>query len=367
MRLTKTEVQKMTHKRVTPRLTVQVGQYEFASPELRGAPIGNGTNWTVGVILQHNIEVVLSRHNKSHALRKKKVSYRTMQNRAYDIKQSGWLLIKRGDNPSCALTGKAMRLMLPTNITRKHVLKLTHAWESNPALSVGTVIQKLSTLRIFMRWMGRERVMEQLSSSDMFTNPELIKRSHVATTDKSWSGADVAKIIKAVSKENVHLARQLKLSHVFGMRTKESAMFRPRMDSDPEMKSIHIHRGTKNGKERTVLITTDEQRAVLAEAIASCYGVRGSMMPKHVHLKEWIKHCYYVLNKHGVSRKDGLVPHGLRHGFAHKLYKDQTGSTARVVEGGKANVNPLAHQVALLFVSNQLGHTRASITSVYGI
>jgi integrase len=83
--------------------------------------------------------------------------------------------------------------------------------------------------------------------------------------------------------------------------------------------------------------------------------------------KEWMKHRYYILNKHGVSRKEGFVTHGLRHGFAHKLYKNQTGSTARVVEGGKADVNPLADQVALLFVSNQLGHTRASITSAYGI
>jgi hypothetical protein len=53
----------------------------------------------------------------------------------------------------------------------------------------------------------------------------------------------------------------------------------------------------------------------------------------------------------GYSEKKGLsLTHGLRHNFTHKIYKDQTGSTAWAVEGRKIDVNPCS--VVCLYQTN---------------
>lgn len=349
----------------TPKLTVQVGQYIFAAPEMLNRPMGNGKRWSVGVILQHNIDVVLAWHNSTHSKRRKAVSYKTMQNRAYEIKQAGWLLIRRGLDEKCIITGRAMRIMLPTNFSKRHIIKLTRTWEANPALSAATIVEKKSILSVFMRWLGKERLMKQIEPHEFFATPELIKRVAVSNRDKSWLDADVDAMIKSVEKENRYLARQLRLSQHFGLRVKESMMFRPRQDIDLDLNIIHVRHGAKNGHKRTIQITTPEQIEILKDSIDNCSGNKQSMMPILAKLTAWRSHYYYVLNKHGIKRSNGIVPHGLRHEYAQNLYLQKTGQLPKSVTGLKPITDPFRDQVARLFISEQLGHSRASISSTY--
>jgi integrase len=350
----------------TPKLTVQVGLYTFASPEMLNRPMGgNGKRWSVGVILQHNIDVVLAHHNSTHSKRRKSVSYKTMQNRTYEIKQAGWLLVKKGINEDCILTGRAMRIMLPTNLTKRHIIKLTRTWEANPALSPATVVEKKSILSVFMRWLGKDRLMKQIQPHEFFVTPELIKRVAVSNMDKSWLDADVDAMIRGVEKENKYLARQLRLSQNFGLRVKESMLFRPHQDIDFELAIIHVRHGVKSGHKRTIQITTPEQVEVLKDAIVNCSGAKQSMMPIFAKLTAWRSHYYYILNKHGIKRSNGIVPHGLRHQFSQNLYLQKTGELPKSVTGQKPAVDSFRDQVARLFISDQLGHSRMSISSTY--
>lgn len=349
----------------TPKLTVTVGQYVFASPEMINRSMGNGKRWTTGVILQHNIDVVLAHHNSTHSKRRKAVSYKTMQNRAYEIKQAGWILIRRGLDEKCILTGRAMRIMLPTNFSKRHIIKLTRAWEANPALSPATIVEKKSILNVFMRWIGKDRLMKQIQPHEFFVTPELIKRVAISNLDKSWLDADVDAMIISVEKENKYLARQLRLSQYFGLRVKESMMFRPRQDVDFDLNIIHVRHGAKSGHKRTVQITTPEQVEVLKDAIVNCSGAKQSMMPIFARLTAWRSHYYYTLNKHGIRRSNGIVPHGLRHQYAQNLYIQKTGVLPKSVTGLKPITDPFRDQVARLFISAQLGHSRMSIASSY--
>lgn len=350
-----------------PKLTVKVGQYLFASPDMKNRRMESGKRWSGGVILQHNIDVVLSHHNNRHSKRKKVVSFSTMQKRAYEIKSAGWLLFTRGENETCRITHPPLRLLLPTNIGKRHILKLTHTWEQNPGLTPATIIQKLSIFRVFLSWLDKDHLLTQIPPAELFTNPELISRTLATTENKSWDKVDVESVIEAVGKENKYIARQLRLSHHFGMRVKESMMFRPHRDYDQIANMVHIRRGAKSGHQRSIKITNDAQRAILEDAMEHCAGVYGSMMPKRVKLKEWMKHYYYILNKHGISRSQGIVPHGLRHGFAHRIYEEQTGVKPRVTANEQLEIPLVKDQIARLFVSNQLGHSRQSISSAYGI
>lgn len=357
----------MYKKAKPPRLTVKVGDYVFASPDMLSRPIGNGKLWSKGIILQHNLEVILRHHNKRHAYRKKPVSYATMAKRAYEIKSAGWTLMRQGQNEHCPYSYPAKRIVIPTNMRRAHVLKLTRTWEADPSLSAATVMNKLSTLRTFFGWIGKSDLINSIKPDELFSNPELIKRTLIANSDKSWSSVNIDEIIDGIEKEDRHVAMQMRLSQQFGLRVKEAAMLRPKKDYLPEENTIHVHRGTKNGRQRSVLISTQEQQDVLNAAMAICNARNGSMFPPRYSLKQWMKHYYYIARKHGVTRKDGIVPHGLRHGFAHKLYLDKTGSTARVVDGGKKEITALHDQVSRLFISEQLGHSRKSIASAYGV
>jgi integrase len=65
----------------------------------------------------------------------------------------------------------------------------------------------------------------------------------------------------------------------------------------------------------------------------------------------------------GITRKDGITSHGLRHEYANNRYQDLTGSDSPV-RGGAA-VNEQTDQAARQVVAEELGHSRESVTTHY--
>lgn len=140
------------------------------------------------------------------------------------------------------------------------------------------------------------------------------------------------------------------------------------MDYFTDKQYIYMKRGTKNGRPRITPVETELQRQFLEQLCETRLDRNSSMIPRMNELKKWIKHYYRVLNKCGVSRKNGITPHGLRHGYAHVVYEYVSGRPAPVLVASNEpliNIDPISDKVARRLVSERLGHSRVSIASAY--
>ena len=331
-------------------------EYVFAHKDLKGRLNKNGRPWTARTICQYNVEQVLYKRNKFHSHKHKLVSESTRSRR--------WIEIKSAFND---LHDLGYRIVYPHSIDKRHIVALTRFWEAS-GLKSSSVIQKYSTLSIFLRWIDKYHLIEILRKDDLYEQPNKFIRKTATQEDKSWKGANIAAIISKIENADKHIANQLRLSMLFGMRAKESMLFRPCLDYNLREKIIYIRRGTKNGRPRILAVESEEQREFLSTLIESRLDKNSSMVPRMIELKQWIKYYYRVLNKHGISRKNGLTPHGLRHGYAHKVYEQESGQPAPILMQKYApsmKLNPIADKIARLLVSQKLGHSRLSIASAY--
>lgn len=345
----------MTNKFV-PEKTEEVDGYVFASPEMRGLLNKHGKPWTKRTIFLYNVEQVLYRNNKWHAKRRKPVSEATKSHRFNECRSMANELHTLG-----------FKIMLPTKFRQKHVKALTRYWEGKEDLQPASVIQKVSILRTFLGWVNKSPVIDNMTPADMFAEPDKFKRSLVAETDKSWDqNHDPIEIITKVTMDDERVGKQLMLSHLFGLRAKETWCFKPHRDYDADGKMIHVRSGSKGGRPRLVAVTTAKQREFLEELCDFVRERDDSLIPRRTGLSAWRNHYYKIVNRNGINRKNGLTPHGLRHGYAHNLYQQHAGHPAAVKESGKPDdFDKVQARIANLLVSEQLGHSRESITSAY--
>lgn len=160
---------------------------------------------------------------------------------------------------------------------------------------------------------------------------------------------------------DAHVHMSLRLQQAFGLRREESIKFQPAYAD----RGDHIAlKGSwcKGGRERTVPITTAEQRTVLNEAHALAGS--GSLIPAYRS---------YIQQRHvydGQCKAAGLsAMHGLRHAYAQTRYEALTGWQSPAAGGpGKDALTPDQRAVdaeARQQISWELGHERTQITSVY--
>ncbi|TVR63196.1 MAG: hypothetical protein EA420_08020 [Candidatus Competibacteraceae bacterium] len=243
----------------------------------------------------------------------------------------------------------------------KHVEALMKRWEA-AELSASTLQKRFSYLTLLCGWIGKKSMLRP--GSTYLEDPDRYRREYAADRDRSWTGAGVDPLekIAEIERDDPAVARVLRLQHAFGLRIQEASLLNPARDRTDETQ-LRVVAGTKGGRPRAVPIETDAQRAVLAEAARQAERTRRSMIPPEYDLKQWLKHCYHVLARHGVTRKDGLVGHGLRHQYANDRYEELTGEPAPVRGGGP--VADADDRNARCDVTARLGHARPSITTAY--
>ena len=195
-------------------------------------------------------------------------------------------------------------------------------------------------------------------------NPDAAKRSYAATEDHSWSAkVDPLEKIKEVAAIDVIVARQLMLQLLFGLRRKEAIMFKPiAYDHDTV---IELTDGTKGGRRRLVPVETETQRAFLDLMKQVTKFRNTSMGHPGLRLDQDINRFNYVMAKAGLTRKNtGLTSHGLRHQYANDRLEFLSGQPSPV-RSGKAPVDLEAFNAAREMVTEELGHSRISITTAY--
>ena len=307
---------------------------------------------------------IIDLNNDRHALREKKVSYKTMHERAGELRlffDALWSL------PRYAAVD-------PRSLRPKHIKAVLALWQAR-GLSPKTLCNRLSSLRTFAFWIGKRGLVETAANEGLHLKD--LRVSQVATQDKSWRfrGVDAGAVIATAEKHCPYVAASLALIEAFGLRVKESVMSRPHEGVTPiEQANFYTERpegvthvlrvsGTKGGRPRELPIATEAQWAALRRAQVLVEPGQPMGRPGKT-LKTNLQWMYRVLTKIGITRKQlGVTAHGLRHQKFNDEYERVTGK-ASPVRGGRP-VDRELDMAAREHIAQIGGHGRIQIVSAY--
>ena len=191
---------------------------------------------------------------------------------------------------------------------------------------------------------------------------QIEKRVYVTNKNKSISLHDLD-----LSKIDQNIAQSLRLQDAFGLRREESMKFQPEYALDGQRienaKYIRLNGSwAKGGRPRTIPITNEKQRAELRNAYALAVKNGGSLIPQEKTYKTHLASFERVTSALGVGQT-----HGLRHGYAQTRYRELMGFDCPAVGGYRSLSNDeIAKDKEIrMLISEELGHSRINITSVY--
>ena len=265
-----------------------------------------------------------------------------------------------------------------SELGKAHVLILTRYWIA-AGQSAGTVQNKISVLRCFLTWCGKDKAVPRGEDLREWLAKNGIEapqwRQTVATKDQTWggNGISVKDVVRRITELCEWTAIELEMCEAFGLRVRESISIIPRASDYGDM--LQVNYGTKGGLARSVPfdddpITSAAQRDVLerAKVMASRHPKGLLARPGH-SLAQNVKHFYRVLEKAGVTRKQlGVTAHGLRHEYAERQYEQISGYETPVSGGMPIEVTEEVQKADLLArrkVSRSLGHFRDDVTKAY--
>ena len=242
------------------------------------------------------------------------------------------------------------RQMRATSLKGKHVEALLQRWQTE-GLSAGTIKNRMAHLRWWAEKVGKAGILP--ADNTKLGIPE---RRYVTGESKAKELGDRLDRIT-----DPHVRMSLRLQAAFGLRREESIKFQPRYADGGDHIAI---KGSwaKGGRDRTVPITTPEQRTVLDEAHRLA-GL-GSLIPAN---KTYIQQRHVYDGQCKAASLSNM--HGLRHRYAQMRYEALTGWKAPAAGGPSVGgLNPTQRMEdghARQTISRELGHERIQITATY--
>jgi integrase len=142
----------------------------------------------------------------------------------------------------------------------------------------------------------------------------------------------------------------------------EAIKFKPSYAYTPGADDNHL-KGSwcKGGRPRTVPITDDAQRVLLAQ-VSALVG-SGSLIPAHLKYVDQLRKYEYACSIVGLHKL-----HGLRHAYAQDRYTELSGLEAPVNREGEVSLTAGEREVdtaSRLAVSRELGHNRVDVVGAY--
>lgn len=251
--------------------------------------------------------------------------------------------------------GYDIRKMSKNDLKGRHVNRLLKKWRADN-VATGTIKNRMVALRWWAEKIGNPGAVKDNKTYN------IENRVYITNVDKSVSikELDLAKI-------DQNVAQSLRLQDAFGLRREESMKFQPIYALDGQAidnaKYIRIKSSwAKGGRPRTIPISNELQRDELKKAYARSVENGGSLIPKN---KSYVSHMSFfekVTSALGVGQT-----HGLRHGYAQQRYFELMGFSCPAVGGIRTlTADEKAKDAAVRFqISEELGHSRINITSVY--
>lgn len=317
------------------------------------------------------LSCLITLHNRSHARRDKRISFKTMHERGSFFFRFFEELRAHTDfehvDPRC--------------LKPRHIQAMVDRWVARE-LSTGTIHNYISYLHTFALWIDKAGLVQPVGFY-VGVNSQRARRSEVATRDKSWSGngVDIESILARLRQRCPYVAIEIEFGRLFGMRAKETIMLRPHEavallpgkaqmagDAAESIESGQTHyllirHGAKGGRPRDVLIESEAQWDLLRRAQALVGPDQPLARPGYT-LKQNLQHYFDVLKAVGVTQRQlGVTGHGLRHERSGDAYEDVTG-VPPPVRGGM-DVDPALDRLARERVAALLGHGRRAIVSCY--
>ena len=214
---------------------------------------------------------------------------------------------------------------------------------------------RLSVLRWWAQKIGRGHILSK--SNDDYG---IARRQYVTNVSKGIALAE-----ESLEKITCPYVRwSLILQRDFGLRKAEAILFRPSYAwTDRDRTFLHLKPSwTKGGRPRSVPVRTETQRETLAGVAAFCG--EGSLIPRGYKFYEQRGRYEYQTRKAGLS-----ALHGLRHAYAQQRFFEMTGQPCPAL-GGKRRRDMTPHERAAddavrLDISEELGHSRVDITTIY--
>ena len=246
----------------------------------------------------------------------------------------------------------------------RHLKELIAYWTAQ-GIEASTINLRLSVLRTFARWIGKAGVVPGTKDlASIGFAPEVAARVTYATRDKSWDRAvDKEAIFRAIDGADRRYGLIFRMQDAFGLRRLEAIRFRPHEDDCGDR--LEILAGTKGGRLRHVPVAAAEQRALIDECKAAVE--KGdSLSGKEVALKVARRRYKHLAEKFGATRAGlGVTGHGLRHGYAHRRYRDAFEVEPPVRDSQASRPHGAAAREAKRRIAEALGHSRSAITTAY--
>lgn len=255
------------------------------------------------------------------------------------------------------------KLACPEAFRGRHMQALVDEWVK-AGLSASSIQNRVSIFRSFGEWIGKKGMVE--ASAKYVTDPAKVRRTSVATKDKSWTGngVDPIALITKVGEFDARIGAALELQLAFGLRVRESLIIKPNLGDMGAV--LDVYRGTKNGRRRILRIETEYQRIALERAKAVVQSEVESIAGPVTERNYTRAHnrFRYVMQKFGICGENGITPHGLRHENAQAVFARWAGYAAPVC-GGPVPMDPAREAFARLQLAEHLGHSRPGITTNY--
>lgn len=269
------------------------------------------------------------------------------------------------------LHGLGYKLQDPANLSDKHIAALCRHWHTeNKAIS--TIQSRLSTLRIFARWIGKSGMVKSLPHYLSDVDKKALKVRKVATISKSWSehGINVAEKIREADELDPVFGRMLRMCLAFGLRRMEVVQLKPNKSDLGNMLRVY---DAKNGRQRNVDLTTPEQRQVFdhikqnmkGKSTIEHIGWKNTIRGKDASLAYSIGRYNKCMAKIGITREDaGVTGHGLR-----AQYAENAALIAHMIPPTLGGTGGQMPKEALVIkreqISELLGHSRIGVTGAY--
>lgn len=302
--------------------------------------------------LKNEIEEVLQKHRDRAAHKDKIVGAGTQEKRETVIRGFFSDLLSLG-----------YKIESVENLKQKHlnaVFRMLEEKRQSPA----TIQNKISIMRVFCGWIGKNGMVRD--SYLYVKDTASVRRSMVATEDKSWDGkgVDVLEKLPEIAKKDKWVAICLELCWAFGLRKQEALMFRPTVSHEGAF--ISVRDGTKGDRPRIVPIENDIQRDVLKRAQLMADGKNDFLGKRGKSLESKINRFDYVVRCCGVTlSEEGITAHGLRHQYMQESFERLTGVKAPVKGGDLNDVDRRVFHLVSQKMMERAGHTRVSIGASY--
>lgn len=233
----------------------------------------------------------------------------------------------------------------------KHIDALLGKWQDEK-LSSGTIKNRMAHVRWLAERIGKKGIVPQ-------SNADLGIEQRVYVTNEN-RGKELS-LEQLNSIPDQHVKMSLKLQQAFGLRREEAMKIQP-AKADRGDRLILDASWCKGGRDRTIPILTEQQRALLQEAKLLAAG--RSLIPKERTYKEQVKRYENTCIKIGLDRA-----HGLRHHYAQQRYLALTGFESPAVSGvaskSLSEAERAADKAARAVITRELGHGRLQVTAVY--